>query len=179
MGFKKHRPQTLTQELKQISIEFCKEGQIDARNLIANYVDHVSFQTNNEHCQIDDWRFLSTVTESTREHDRIKFNNCYINAITLKADSNKVIRVRCELIDLSAGGACIAIPAHLKVIRKPKTDEIFAEELPNIKLKFDFLSDLVIKGMIRALKQPKLDPKLDIDNYDFDYSLPEYWKVNG
>ncbi|NRA63843.1 MAG: PilZ domain-containing protein [Pseudobacteriovorax sp.] len=179
MGFNTHRPESLMTDLKRISIEFNQEGQIDERQLIAQYVEQMIYSDGSENCQIDDWKVMSTVSESTRQFPRIKFTNCYINAITLKASNNKIVRVRCELIDLSAGGACIAIPAHIKVMRRRKVDQIFGEEIPNIKLKFDFMSDIIVKGVIRSLKKPKLDPQLDIDNYDFDYTLPQYWKVNG
>ena len=141
-------------------------------------MNQICYGQTSQHVAIDDWRVLSAVEESTRRHQRIKFNNCFIHAITLKANTNKVVKVKCELIDLSAGGACIAIPSHLKVVRRKKLEGM-ADDPPNIKLKFDFLSDIVVKGIIRNLKMPKVDPSVDIDNYDFEYTLPQYWKVNG
>lgn len=179
MGFNRQRPDSLSSELKRISVEFTPEGQNREKQLISEYINQVCYGESSQFVNIDDWRVLSTVEESTRKTQRVKFNNCYVYAITIKAGTNKVIKVRCELIDLSPGGACIGIPGNLKVVSRRKAVNSQIDDPPNIKLKLDFINDVVVKGVIRSLKNPKVDPSADLDNYDFEYTLPEYWKVNG
>ncbi|SMF30155.1 hypothetical protein [Pseudobacteriovorax antillogorgiicola] len=180
MGFNRQRPESLNTDLKRISIEFCDSGQDREKQVLADYINKVVYGTESTNVNIDDWRLLSSVERSTRKHQRVKFSNCFIQAITIKATNSKVIKIKAELIDLSVGGACIAIPEALKVIRRKKGDEfVYNDEAPNIKIKFDFIGDVVLKGIIRNLKKPKMDPTVDLDNFDFEYVLPQYWKVNG
>lgn len=179
MKINTQRPESLNTELKRIAVEFTKKGQDKERALVARFIEHVCAGNENPNVHIDDWQVLSTVPESTRRSERVKFNNCFIQIITIKAGTNKVIKIKAELVDLSEGGACIAIPESLKVHRhKKKAGKIF-EDPPNIKLKLDFLGGVVLKGVIRHLKIPKIDPSVDLDNYDFDITLPQYWKVNA
>lgn len=180
MGFNRQRPESLNTSLKRISIEFCDSNQSKERSIISNYVNSIVGGSESRNVCIDDWRVLSSVDANTRRHQRIKFNQCFIHAITIKGNSYKVIKLSAELIDLSVGGACIAIPEGLKVIRKKKqVIGDYSDEAPNIKIKLDFLQDIVMKGVIRNLKEPKVDPNIDLDNFDFEYVLPQYWKVNG
>ena len=180
MGFNRQRPESLSSDLKRISIEFCANSQEREQRAIADYVNSVIFGTETFNVNIDDWRLLSSVERSTRRHQRVKFNNCFIQAITIKANNNKVVKIKAELIDLSVGGACIAIPDTLKVIGKKKAKEgEFIDEPANIKIKFDFIEDVILKGIIRRVKAPKMSPAADLDNFDFENVLPQYWKVNG
>lgn len=181
MGFNSQRPESLNTELKRISIEFCQTGQEKEKQLIAEFINRSLFKTPIDNVIVDDWRVLSTVEESTRRHTRVKFSNCFVQAMTIKATNSKVIRIKAELIDLSPGGACLAIPSSLKVVRRKKGSDqrLGADQVPNIKIKFDFMGDIILRGVIRSLKEPKMDPSIDLDNFDFDNTLPQYWKVNG
>lgn len=180
MKFNSQRPESLNVELKRIAIEFTPVRQDRERVVISQFVDHVFSGNENRFVHIDDWRVLSAVEQSTRAYERVKFNNCFIHAITVRATDNKVIKLRAELVDLSAGGCCIAIPEGVKVHRKRResASDQTVEDPPNIKIKLDFLGGIVLKGVIRYLKTPKMDPNIDLDNYDFEHSLPQYWKIN-
>jgi hypothetical protein len=179
MKFNNQRPESLNGDLKRIALEFTQRGQEKERALVGHFVQHVLSGNENNHVHIDDWKVLSVVSKSTREYERVKFTNCFIQAITIKANNNKVVKLKAELIDLSAGGACIAIPDGIKVSRRKKNPEFPFEDPPNIKIKLDFLGGVVLKGVIRYLKTPKLDPAVDLDNYDFENVLPQYWKINA
>ena len=88
MGFNRHRPESLNTDLKRISVEFCASGQERAQRAISDYVNDVVLGSERQNVNIDDWRLLSTVDCSTRRHQRVKFNNCFIQAITIKANNN-------------------------------------------------------------------------------------------
>lgn len=179
MKMNTQRPESLNTDLKRIAVEFCAKGQARERELIGRFIQHVFAGNESKNIHIDDWKVLSAVSESTRLSERVKFNNCFIQIITIKAGSNKVVKIKAELIDLSEGGACIAIPDSIKVTRRIKRHEMGFEDPPNIKIKLDFLGGVVLKGVIRYLKTPKIDPSVDLDNYDFEITLPQYWKVNA